>query len=40
MSEQVELTVDGQPVSVPKGATILDACRKLRRSVTSRPCTR
>ncbi len=29
MSEQVELTVDGQPVSVPKGATILDACRKL-----------
>ncbi|MCC6524969.1 MAG: (2Fe-2S)-binding protein, partial [Polyangiaceae bacterium] len=25
----VELTVDGAPVSVPEGATLLDACRKL-----------
>jgi predicted molibdopterin-dependent oxidoreductase YjgC len=25
----VELTVDGAPVSVPEGATILDACRQL-----------
>src|SRR6185312_4902017 len=25
----VELTVDGKPVSVPEGATILDAARKL-----------
>ena len=31
MSEQVEITVDGQAVSVPRGATILDACRKLGR---------
>src|SRR5262245_26486707 len=25
----VELTIDGTSVSVPEGATILDACRKL-----------
>ena len=26
---QIEIRVDGQPVSVPEGATLLDACRKL-----------
>ena len=26
---QVELTIDGRPVSVPAGTTILDACREL-----------
>jgi predicted molibdopterin-dependent oxidoreductase YjgC len=29
----VEILIDGTPVSVPDGATILDACRKLEREV-------
>jgi predicted molibdopterin-dependent oxidoreductase YjgC len=29
----VELTIDGQPVTVPDGATILDACRQLGRDI-------
>jgi predicted molibdopterin-dependent oxidoreductase YjgC len=29
----VELTVDGEPVSVPQGATILDACRAMGKDI-------
>ena len=29
----VDLTIDDTPVSVPEGATILDACRKLEREI-------
>ncbi|MGH9335634.1 MAG: 2Fe-2S iron-sulfur cluster-binding protein, partial [Vicinamibacteria bacterium] len=29
MSERrIDITLDGRPVSVPEGATLLDACRK------------
>lgn len=28
-TRQVELNIDGKPVSVPDGATVLDACKKL-----------
>jgi predicted molibdopterin-dependent oxidoreductase YjgC len=29
----VDLTIDGTPVSVPEGATILDACRQVEREI-------
>ncbi|MFO7260710.1 MAG: 2Fe-2S iron-sulfur cluster-binding protein [bacterium] len=29
----IELTIDGEPVSVPEGSTILDACRRLGKEI-------
>lgn len=29
----IELTIDGEPVTVPEGSTILDACRQLGRDI-------